>query len=334
MKKERILNKKILLGAFAMLSLVAIVFVTSFAPFILDPAKIGTAEFWTDEIILVVIAIFSVICVMFMGQTDNAGNPKSQIAKQTSLFLGIRDKVVSSEFTQWVHQVLEPNDQKEVYARVLNEINIKQPEIVSLTRKDIKSLINMPQRIDGKWFDEITEKQYKAIIDIKNGKYNIKFVNPDYYLTDNHVGTKYTRSERAESEDNKRIGYVGLSLATKIIMVIVIGCVFGMYTRDVLANQDMSASLAKLFSRLFNVLSSSFVGYFVGCQDNDLVAGYVEMKVNTISDMLADKQKGFKAKSVEELAREKFIAKTQENTLKIEEKDSKEIASELAKNIS
>ena len=58
------------------------------------------------------------------------------------------------------------------------------------------------------------------------------------------------------------------------------------------------------------------------------------MKVNTISDMLADKQKGFKAKSVEELAREKFIAKTQENTLKIEEKDSKEIASELAKNIS
>ena len=136
--KNRFLNKKIILGAFAMLSLVAIIFVTSFAPFILDPSKIGTSEFWTDMVILIVISIFSVICVMIMGQVDNAGNPKSQISKQTSLFLAIKEKVVSSEFAQRVHQKLEPNDQKEVYRRVLNTINVKQYDIIYISRKDIK----------------------------------------------------------------------------------------------------------------------------------------------------------------------------------------------------
>ena len=331
--KNRILNKKIILGAFAMLSLVAIIFVTSVAPFILDPSKIGTSEFWTDMVILIVISIFSVICVMIMGQVDNAGNPKSQISKQTSLFLAIKEKVVSSEFAQWVHQKLEPNDQKEVYRRVLNTINVKQYDIIDLSRKDIKSLINMPQRINNVWYDEITEKQYKVILKIKDGDYNIKFVNPDYYLTDNHVQTKYTRSERATNEDNKRMGYVGLSLVTKIIMVVIIGCVLGMYTRDVLTNQDTATSLSKLFSRLFNTFSSAFVGYFVGCQDNDIVASYIEMKVNTINDMLADKEKGFKAKDIQEIAREKFIAKTQENTLKIEEKEDEEVKKELAREV-
>lgn len=331
--KNRILNKKIILGAFAMLSLVAIIFVTSVAPFILDPSKIGTSEFWTDMVILIVISIFSVICVMIMGQVDNAGNPKSQISKQTSLFLAIKEKVVSSEFAQWVHQKLESNDQKEVYRRVLNTINVKQYDIIDLSRKDIKSLINMPQRINNVWYDEITEKQYKVILKIKDGDYNIKFVNPDYYLTDNHVQTKYTRSERATNEDNKRMGYVGLSLVTKIIMVVIIGCVLGMYTRDVLTNQDTATSLSRLFSRLFNTFSSAFVGYFVGCQDNDIVASYIEMKVNTINDMLADKEKGFKAKDIQEIAREKFIAKTQENTLKIEEKEDEEVKKELAREV-
>ena len=63
---DKFKNKKIILGTMTLISVVAIVFVISLFPFVLDPAKIFTLEWWTDEIILIVLTIFfSRMCYVY-----------------------------------------------------------------------------------------------------------------------------------------------------------------------------------------------------------------------------------------------------------------------------
>ena len=303
-KIKKLGNRKLVLGFGAMVGCIAIVFVVSLFPFVLDPSQIGTTEWWTNEIILVVLTIYSVIVVMFMGQTANASDERSNLAKARVRFNEQFSKIKRCEFEQWVIKVLQPTDQARVYKRILDTIGISQYDILSLNRSDIKSLVGSPQRVEQVWYDEITEKQYKTIIDIKNGKYNIKFVDPGYYLTDKHLDIEYTRSERALREQTKKTSYLVIRLISKILMVLLCGIVFGMFTKDLIEQKDTASSIMKLIRRLTNVASSSFVGYLTGCQENDINASYIEMKAETMKEQLNDTD--FKYKTIEELAKEKF----------------------------
>lgn len=303
-KIKKLINKKIVLGVGAMFSMIAIVSVISIFPFIIDFSNLFTSEWWSDEIILIVICIYSVICVMFIGQASNSQDARSEIAKAKVKFNYYFKDITRNTFEQWVKNVLEPRDQKAVYDRVLRLAGIKQFDILDLPRKDIKSLINMPQRIENKWYDEITEEQYNEIIKIKDGKYNIKFVDAGYYLTDKHIDAIYTRSEIALREQTKKSLTLMIRLVFKITMVLITSIIIGMFAKDVLTEQDTATSLMKLFSRLMTICSSSFVGYMTGCQENDINASYIDMKAETMKEQLSDTN--FKAKSVEEIAKEKY----------------------------
>lgn len=313
---SKLRNKKIILGFTTLISVVAIVFVISLFPFILKPENIGTNEWWTDEIILVVLTIFSVVCVMFIGQASNGQDARSNIAKAKVKFLTYIDKIDRNTFEQWVEQRLEPVDQASVYKRVLRSVGIKQEDIISLNRSDLKSLIGSPQRINGHWFDEITQKQFDKIIKIKDGNYNIRFVNPGYYLTDKSIDIDLTRSERARNESGKHTRALARSVIFKILLVLMVSITLGMFTRDLVNEQDIGTSLMKLFSRLSTICSGSFAGYLTGSQDNDISASYIEMKADTMKEQLADTN--FQAKSMEEIAKEKFELKVRmENELEM-----------------
>lgn len=304
---DKFKNKKIILGTMTLISVVAIVFVISLFPFVLDPAKIFTLEWWTDEIILIVLTIFSVVCVMFIGQASNSQNPLSNIAKAKADFKGLTRSVARNSFEQWVERVMQPHDQLKIYRRALASVALKQESIIDLSRSDIKSLVGSPQRIDGVWYDEITQKQFEKVMEIKNGKYNIKFVDASYYLTDKSLDSELTRSERAKNESKKHSMALTLSLMARIIILLIVSLTLGMFTRDLMANQDVSVSLMRLFSRLSTICSGAFVGYLTGCQDNDISAGYIEMKCDVIREQMADKD--FVVKSVEEMAKDKFAKK-------------------------
>lgn len=313
---SKLKNKKIILGFTTLISVVAIVFVISLFPFVLKPENIGTNEWWTDEIILVVLTIFSVVCVMFIGQASNGQDPRSNIAKAKVRFLSFIDRIDRNTFEQWIEQRLEPTDQGKVYRRVLRSVGLKQEDIITLTRSDLKSLIGSPQRVNGHWYDEITQKQYDKIIKIKEGNFNIKFVDPGYYLTDKSIDIDLTRSERARNEPKKHSRALGRSVIFKIALVLMISITLGMFTRDLVNEQDIGTSLMKLFSRLSTICSGSFAGYLTGAQDNDISASYIEMKADTMKEQLADIE--FKAKSMEEIAKEKFELKVKmENELEM-----------------
>lgn len=311
---KKLKNRKVMLGSGALLSMVAIVIVMSIFPFIIDPKRVFTWDWWVNEIFILVIVIYCVICTLFIGQAGNASDANSQIAKARKKFILYNEKIERDPFEQWVEVVLQPRDQEKVYKRVLRDVGIKQWEIVNLSRNDLKSLLDSPQRINNVWYDEITEEQFSRVIEIKNGKYNIEFVDPGYYLTDKNVDIEYTRSERAIREQKVKNFLLIKALVSKVLMVLAVGLVLGMFTRDLLATeQEKSVIFLNLFSRIMNICSSSFVGYITGCQENDISASYIEMKAETQKEFLEDKD--FKPKSIEERAKEKFALKVkQENT--------------------
>jgi len=331
-KINKFKNKKIILGTTTIFSVIAIVFVISLFPFVLDPSRIFTTAWWTDEIILIVLTIISVVFTMYIGQASNGQDVRSNIAKAKVKFIVIIESINRSTFEQWVEQILEPSDQDKVYKRILREIGIKQENILTLSKSDLKSLIGNPQRINNVWFDEINFAQFKKIIEIKNGKYNIKFVDPGYYLSDKSIDIDLSKSERARNENKKHSKSLTLSLGFRIALVLIFSITIGMFTRDLLQQQDIATSLMKLFTRLSTMCSGCFAGYLTGCQDNDISASYIEMKVDVMKEQLADAT--FKAKSVEEIAKEKFelkvrienenyMKKLQNNSDKLEMKETK-----------
>ena len=64
--------------------------------------------------------------------------------------------------------------------------------------------------------------------------------------------------------------------------------IFAALVRDMNAEMDKAAAWAKFFSRLWAMISSSFMGYLVGTQINDIDAEYVEMRVQVHTRYLQD----------------------------------------------
>lgn len=85
-KIKKYANRKILLGVSSLFVCVAVIAVTAFIPFIIDPKQWQTVEFLTDELIIVAIVIFSMVATVFIGQAGNAQNEHSNLAKARASF--------------------------------------------------------------------------------------------------------------------------------------------------------------------------------------------------------------------------------------------------------
>lgn len=107
--KAMFTNKKILLGGLTMVLVLAIIVVSSFWPFILDPSRIGTTQFITDQMIIMAITIATTVSMMFISQASNALNPNSELAKAKVEFKKSIEKILEhTVFYQWIKRVLQP----------------------------------------------------------------------------------------------------------------------------------------------------------------------------------------------------------------------------------
>ena len=76
----------------------------------------------------------------------------------------------------------------------------------------------------------------------------------------------------------------------------------------------------QLVARLLALVSSSFMGYIVGCQINDIDAEYIEMRIVVQNMFLQDKE--FKPIDTQEEAKQEFIERVKkEQVLQIEKRD-------------
>ena len=87
--------------------------------------------------------------------------------------------------------------------------------------------------------------------------------------------------------------------------------------RDLSAEEDIAQATMKFISRLWAMVSSSFMGYIVGCQINDIDAEYISMRTTVHNMFLQDKD--FKPLDDQEEAKQDFINRVKkENILQLD----------------
>ena len=326
-KFQKLTNRKILLGVFALLICAVLIAVSSFVPFIINPAKWQTTEFLTDELIICAIVIFSMIATILIGQVSNAQNENSNLAKARTKFFATFDQITNiSAFDQWVRKVLQPNDLQRIKERRLREIGIDDLTVLDLEYPEIRALLETPQKYNGKFYKGLSKEQIKEIINIKKGKgLGIHFVEPNYYLSVRNSIDLRTVSERSAAESKKKGMFLSKSVISRLLITIITAMIFASLMRDLTQEIDKATAWVKFVSRLWAMVSSAFMGYVVGCQINDIDAEYIEMRVLVHNMFLQDVT--FKALTPQEEAKKEFVERVKEEQVLIEYKENVEGAS-------
>lgn len=323
---KRILdNKKMVLGILTMLLILAIVIVSSFFPFILDLSRIGTSEFITDQMMILAITITATISMMFIAQSSNASNERSEIAKSKVLFKNSIDKINNHTcFYQWVKRVLQVNDKNDIAEKEMMKLGIPFAVYNNLDEAEIRSLIE-PQKIGNIFYKSLTKKQIKAILSLKKRVSSIKFVSPNYYTSYKSWMIDKNLSEIASSETKKKIFTVLFQLTLKIIVSFVGAAIFGALVRDLTQDGGFTAqAIMRFLSRMFAYITSSFLGYLLGCKMNDLDAFYILKRVEAHTLFLEDKDFKYvdeaKLEYIERVKKEQLLIATMEGDNKDGEK--------------
>lgn len=326
-------NRKVLLGVFSILMCLALIAVCSFVPFVIKPENWQTNEFLTDELIISAIVIMSMVSVIFIGQANNAQNELSRIAKSRVDFFASLEVVIErnvNAFRQWVRKVLQPEDIKVIKERKLRSLGIDDVLILELDDAQLVDLSIAAQRYPipgaeskedqkGRYFKKITHEQLLGIRKIKESDKTIKFVEPEYYLSVKNLTDARTVSERAANEGKKKTFYLSSSIFSKLLVTIISAMIFASLVRDLTQDVDQAAAWAKFVSRMWAMISSSFMGYMVGTQMNDIDAEYIEMRVQVHTRYLQDTR--FKPISQQEEAKQEFVDRVkEEQTLKLDNK--------------
>lgn len=304
---QKISNQKVILGVLSLMMCLALIAVCSFSTFIIDPSQWQTKEFLTNELIIAAIVIISMVSSMFIGQASNAQSEKSRISKARSNFLrslsNVENKNINS-FRQWVKKVLEKEDILAIKQRKLRYLQIDDVSVIELTDKQIEEL-DKPQKYGDKYYKALTKEQIKGILDIKNKREKIMFVEPEYYLSVSTLVDSRTTSERAANEGKKKGWFLTIRLLSKLVMTIVTGMIFASLIKDLTGDTDAATAWARFLTRLWSMISSAFMGYLLGVQMNDIDAEYVEMRINVHTRFLKDET--FKPLTQQEEAKEQFI---------------------------
>lgn len=299
--KKSYANRKTILSVTALGLILIIIVISSVFPFIIDPTKWGTAGFISDELIILAITVITMVITMITGQSNNAEDDTSKISQAKRKFFASLDKILNTSFfMQWVKMRLEPRDQKDLNNRTLKHYGIENPTILSLNVSEIKSLV----KIGTISYKQISKEQCKIILKMKKGRYAIQFVNPAYYLSVKNNNSQLTASERASGEAKVKSVTEAQDIISKVTFTLIIGLIFGALVYDTTTGVQLATAFMKLASRLFSFCSSSFFGYILGCQENDLDAEYIMNRVIVHNDYFGDIT--FVPKSVEEIAKEEY----------------------------
>lgn len=315
--KRKPINRKVALGIGVMLAIVAIIGISSFFPFIIDPTTWQTMDFLTKEIIVVVITIAGMVTSMFIGQAKNADDDRSEIARARRRFQENLAKISDrAAFKQWVRDVLEPADKDRKKKRLMEKHGITQEEVFGLEINEIKELVGKPQKYGDRFFHSITEEQRDFILRYKEGRYSIDFVSPEYYLTVSSINNDKTISEKAGKETKTKTILLTTQMVSKIVRGLIIAITFASLVYDSTKGGDAGSQATAWMtfaSRIFSLLTATFSGYQVGSKTNDIEADYINMRCDVQEEYLQDKS--YKAKTEQELAKEEFADRVRKESV-------------------
>jgi len=303
---RKYVTRKVLLGGSALLSGVAMIVLFTFVPYTWKPERLMSGEFVTDTLIIVAITLLGMVCMIFISQATNASNIASKLSKAMAAFKAAKERILDKHaFKQWVRDVQQPRDLRDIKQRILSKAGVDDPTILNLTEDQILKLTESAQKYGDEYYPALTKAQAKLCIALKSGV-KVHFPSPEVYLSAKSVLDDRTPSERLSSEGKKKSGYALVSIASKVIMTIAVSMIFTMFVRDTMENADAMEAAGKFAVRMMNLCTSSFLGFIIGGQLNDIDAEYVDLRVEVFEDYLHDDT--YRPMTVKEAAKAEYEA--------------------------
>ena len=307
-------NKKILLGVSALICFVGIIALCSFFPFVIDPSRWQTEEFLSDELIIVAIVIFSMCCLMMISQASNAMNPKSKLAQSRVKFASSVKRIFEGKrinaFGQWVRKVLQPNDTRTAKERMIARAGIDDMGVLDLEDAEVKALVGKPQKYGEKFYKSLTRRQCMEALRAKRVKFAL--VDPSYYLSCEKRASDRTPTEQSAQENKKKGALLTWSILSKVFVTVIVAMIFTSLVYDAATGADAAKAWMKFGTRMMSFASSSFMGYHIGCQMNDIDAYYIDLKCLVHDEYFEDAS--FKPKTQQEEARDEFAERVREES--------------------
>lgn len=309
-------NKKTVLSTLSFTVVLAISILSAIPEFMIDPTQILTSRFVTKLIMTLIIGVVSLVCFIMIGSNNNALNQASEIYKARNTFRESVSSVIKqySRFKQWVEVKRRPQKQKEVNERVLRHAGITNMHYLELDFTTLNDLVLAPNMELAKKYGvrQLTPEQRDLIVDIKNGKYTIQFLNINDYLYEKTIGIDETDEEMLVKQYKKRTLMFTETISSKMLITICIAVIFGAIGWDTTGTigQDLTAVqktftiLWDILSKLANAIVSAMMGYYDGGKFNDFDARYLQVKTHVHTQFLEDTS--FVAKTDKELAVEEF----------------------------
>jgi hypothetical protein len=302
----------------ALLCMLFISAVTSFANAGLDFNKLWTAENITNMCLNASITIFGTIVAIPLGVvktkqlTTSDGKPGRYIgifAAYQKIRADIEHKRL--EFSQWHIQ----KHREEQYRKCLNYLlshNIVQAEdVMKLSREQILLLTTSQKfTVDGTelYFKALTHEQIRACNDVLSGRVVVHKL-PDFYFLYVDGKSKSTFYDQAHTEARDNAIYLITRLAYKVFIGFVITSIFtsliiSKLSEDVTTREYVFKALITIFARLFNAISSIYWGYQIGQEQVYRQCYYISGKTQFLELFNADVT--FVAKDLQELARQDY----------------------------
>ena len=317
-------NRKTIISLLALFA-VSIVSVVSSVPNLwIDPTIIFTVKFITKLLMSMLIGTTSMLCFIFMSQTNNGENPKSKLFVSRLKFRESAEKILQPQefkrFKQWAIQVRRPSQTNEQYTLALSKVGLTDERILSLNMEEIAELKERPlKKGTNEYYSKLTKEQYKVVYDIKTGKYALKFLAPSDYLSETTKAQGKTSEQILSEQYEKRTFMFAEKLATKVLFITAMSILFGSIawqTSETIGGdgseiQKWTTIIFDIAGKLSTGATSAFMGWKAGEQFNDFDADYLDLKRTIHLEYYSDNE--FVAKTDNELAREDYIKyKTEE----------------------
>lgn len=320
---KKFTNRKMLFAIFTFIIVFLVCVLSAIPEFVINPASLATAKFWTKTITSLIIGITAMVCFMIISGSYNAISEASKLFNARVKFnsyveiilSGERDLISYSGFSQWILNVHRPKEQKKKIANVLYLHGITDDDLLNLSFSELENL----KKEGTAEHKQISEEQYQCLVDIKNGVYSINFVEVNDFLTEKAREAGLTTDEfLALQEKRKRILYmqrIGSKILFSILISMLLGSIGWSVSEAIGGEGD---AVEKTFTIVWDILSkcataiiSAFMGYLDGIKFNDMDAEYLVEKTSVFQQYFNDKE--FIPLTEKELAKAEYEAK-QANT--------------------
>jgi len=303
---RKFISKKVVISIGAVVSLfLSIVIMT------LAEAKFDINEALSNSSNLVInaaIAIASIICGYYLFQSYLYNNPNGEYQASAVDFRKekIEYEVHSNSFADWHSEVYYPQERQAEFEDIIRRVGIQQLDVLNLDMTEIKGLLDHPQKYNGKFFMSLTQKQVETLLEIKSGKITINKLPDDYFYDIRGMFSNHRAYIQAGKEGTTK----SVKLAYQIISKVLLGVVTTSVFAGLLVNNgdiDNEQRWLNLITRLYTMLSNILYGYIVTSNMLLVELYFIKYKTHVLQLFNIDIKNGFKAKSIEEKAKEEFI---------------------------